>query len=145
MLTAMFVVLIVVAIGMPFAGSVLRQLRLRSGAWQLASDLRLARQRAVTLHTPLRVCISGCVLAVPAGAYSVEIDQGTTSTPSWASETGTPSRLPEDVGVSGTATATFASTGMASGGTFTLTNTAGIYQVAVRSTGQVVTCKGSCP
>jgi Tfp pilus assembly protein FimT len=145
MLAVILTLLVVVAIAIPRAGSVLQQLRLRGAAWQLASDLRLARQRAVTLRTRVRVCISACAIEVPAGSYSVEIDKSATATPNWASETGTTIKLHQDVDISTSGTATFAITGMASGATFTLTNAAGTYEVRVASTGQVRTCQGSCP
>jgi hypothetical protein len=48
------------------------------------------------------------------------------------------------VTVSTTATATFSANGMVSGGTFTVSNLMGSYQVAVASTGRVQVCKGSC-
>ncbi len=139
------ILLIILMIGIPRMGSVVSHFRLRSAAWQLAGDLRLARQRAVTLRTRMRVCLSSCVLNVPTGAYSVEIDRGTPSSPNWKSETGFAVRLPQDVGVSTTATATFASTGAASAGTYTLTNVVGAYEVAVNPSGQVRVCRGTCP
>jgi prepilin-type N-terminal cleavage/methylation domain-containing protein len=145
LLMVILVILILAAIAIPRAGSVVQQLRLRGAAWQLAGDLRLARQRAVTLRTRLRVCISGCAITVPSRAYSVEIDRGTPATPNWVSENGTTIALPPDVDIGTTATVTFAMTGMASGGTFTLSNTQGTYQVTVIPTGQVRVCRGDCP
>jgi Tfp pilus assembly protein FimT len=138
------VVAILSMAAIPLIGSVSQHLRLRGAAWQVAGDLRLARQRAVTLRTRMRVCLSSCAVSVPSGAYSVEIDRGTPSSPDWTSESGTIVRLPRNVTISASATATFATTGMASGSTFTLTNAGGAYQIAVNPTGQVRVCQGSC-
>jgi type II secretory pathway pseudopilin PulG len=137
--------LIMLMIGIPRVGGVVSQFRLRSAAWQLAGDLRLARQRAVTLRTRVRVCLSSCALTVPAGRYSVEIDRGTPSSPSWKSETGFAVRLPQDVDISTTATVTFATTGASSAGCYTLTNAVGSYQVLVIPVGQVRVDRGACP
>jgi len=145
LLTVTVVILIMLMVAIPRVGSVVQHLRLRSAAWQLAGDLRLARQRAVTLRTRMRVCLSSCALSVPAGAYSMEIDRGTPSVPDWKSESGLAVRLPRDVTVGTTATVTFASTGMASAGTYTLANQMGTYEVAVSLAGQVRVCSGACP
>jgi Tfp pilus assembly protein FimT len=144
LLMVAMVVAILSMMAIPLVGSVSQQLRLRGAAWQVAGDLRLARQRAVTLRTRMRVCLSSCAVSVPSGTYSVEIDRGSPSSPHWASETGTIVRLPRDVNISASATATFASTGMASGSTFTLSNAVGTYQITVNPTGQVRVCRGSC-
>jgi Tfp pilus assembly protein FimT len=150
------VFLIMLMVGIPRMGTAVKHFRLRSAAWQLGGDLRLARQRAVTLRRRVRVCVSSCAISVPAGSYSVEIDRGTPSSPNYVSETGRAVTLPDGVGLaSSSASAIFASTGMASGSTFTLgidvpnatggTDSWG-YRVVVNSTGQVVVtdCQKSC-
>jgi len=145
LLTVILTLLIVVAIGIPRAGSVIQQLRLRGAAWQLASDLRLARQRAVTLRTSIRVCISGCAIMVPTPirAYSVEVYRG--SPPAWVNETGALIALPLDVGLSGNEDKVgFASTGTADAGTFTVTNVQGCYKVVTSPTGRV-RVESTCP
>jgi Tfp pilus assembly protein FimT len=139
------VILIMLMVAIPRVGTVVQHLRLRSAAWQLAGDLRLARQRAVTLRTRMRVCLSDCALTVPAGAYSVEIDRGTVASPDYQSESGLPVRLPQGVAVAVNQMAVFASTGAASAGTYTLTNAVGQYEVVVNPTGQVRVCSGTCP
>ncbi len=138
------VLAILVAFAIPGFSPVLLHYRVRGAAWQVAGDLRLARQRAVTLKQRFRVCATSCEIAVPAGSYSVERDQGTPSSPLWVSDTGVATRLPRDVAVSTTATPVFSANGMASGGTFTLSNAMGTYQVAVASTGRVRVCEGTC-
>jgi len=136
---------ILASISIPRMGPVVQTFRLRGAAWQLGGDLRLARQRALTSQQRFRICVSSCVIPMQAGEYSLERDVGTPGSPKWISETGAAIRLPADVTISASATATFSSTGMASGSTYTLTNLMGQYEVKVASTGQVKECKGSCP
>ncbi|MBI2164229.1 MAG: GspH/FimT family pseudopilin [candidate division NC10 bacterium] len=140
LITLVVLLAILVAIAIPNMSPVVLNYRLRGAAWQLAGDIRLARQRAVTLRKRFRVCVSSCAITVPTGAYSVERKDGST----WTSETGTTTKLPQDVTISATATTTFSINGGASGSTFTLTNVMGTYQVVVGSTGEVKVCQGSC-
>lgn len=142
------------AIAIPTVSPIVLRYRLRGAAWQLAGDLRLARQRAVTLKKRFQICLTGCRIDVPVGAYSVERDDGTPSNPSWVSDTGVATTLPQDIRVSATATPVFTFTGMASGATFTLRNplssdtqcqASGCYQLTVASTGRVQVCEGTCP
>jgi len=145
LITLTIVILILAMIGVPRVSPIVQQFRLKGAAWQLAGDLRLARQRAVTTQRRFRVCVSSCDISVPEGTYSVEVEQPPVGSLKWTSETGAPARLPPDVTISG-ATATFSANGMASGSTFTLTNLMGSYQVTVTSTGQVTVavCSGAC-
>lgn len=136
---------ILASIAVPRMGPVVLGFRLRGAAWQLAGDLRLARQRALTSQQRLRICVSSCTIPVKVGEYSFERDIGSLGSPNWISETGAATRLPPDVTISASATATFSPNGMASGSTYTLTNLMGRYLVTVASTGQVMVCKGSCP
>jgi Tfp pilus assembly protein FimT len=153
MLSLIVVLLILVAIAIPTVSPVVQWFRLRGSAWQLAGDLRLARQRAVTLQKRFRICVTSCAITVPAGSYSLERDNGTPFSSQWVSETGATirlpgpmPRLPSDVTISATASAaTFNQTGIASGATFTLTNLLGTYEVRVASTGRVIVCQGTCP
>jgi Tfp pilus assembly protein FimT len=145
LLTVLVLLVILAAIAIPNISPVVLRYRLRGAAWQLAGDLRLARQRAVTLQKRFRVCVTSCAIDVPVSSYSLERDDGTPSTPQWVSDTGAPVRVPPDVSVGASATATFATTGAASGATFTLTNLIGTYQVVIGSTGRVTVCQGSCP
>ena len=137
--------LILASIGIPRMGPVVQGFRLRGAAWQLAGDLRLARQRAVTSKQRFRICVKSCVITVKAGEYSLERDIGSPGSPNWISETGVATRLPPDVTISASATATFSSSGMASGSTYTISNLMGDYEVAVAITGQVRACKVPCP
>jgi Tfp pilus assembly protein FimT len=141
-LAAVMVILAWIAI--PRMGPVAQGFRLRGAAWQLAGDLRLARQRALTSQQRFRICVSSCGISLEVGEYSLERDTGPPGSPNWVSDTGAATRLPLDVTISATATATFSPTGMASGSTYTLTNLIGQYEVRVASTGQVTVCKTPC-
>jgi Tfp pilus assembly protein FimT len=147
LITLMVLLVIVAAFAIPGMSPVVLHLRLRGAAWQVAGDLRLARQRAVTVRKRYRLCLppTTCALDLSRGpAYSVERDDGTSS-PNWVNDTGgAASRLPPDVQINATAIPVFAATGSAAGSTFTLTNPLGSYQVAVSPTGRVRVCEGSC-
>ena len=136
---------ILASISIPRMGPVVQTFRLRGAAWQLGGDLRLARQRALTSQQRFRICVSSCLLPMQEGQYSLERDIGNPGNPVWISETGTVIKLPPDVTISASATATFSPDGMASGSTYTLKNLAGMYVVKVNATGQVRVCKDSCP
>ena len=144
LLTLVFLLAILVAIAIPGTNPVTLNLRLRGAAWQVAGDLRLARQRAVTLKKRFRVCVTSCAIAVPAGSYSLERDEGAPGVPGWVSDTGAVSRLGPGVSISTSATPTFSEIGTAGPGTVTLTNPIGTYQVAVAQSGRVTVCAGTC-
>jgi Tfp pilus assembly protein FimT len=145
LLTLTIVILILAAIGVPRVSPIVQNFQLKGAAWQLAGDLRLARQRAVTTQRRFRICVSGCTIAVPVGAYSIEVEQPPVGSLNWTSETGAAAMLPYSVTITATATATFSANGMAGASTYTLTNLMGTYQVAVAATGQVKVCQGTCP
>lgn len=145
LITIVVLLVILAAFAVPGISPVVLRYRLRGAAWQVAGELRLARQRAVTIRKRYRVCVTSCAISLPAGAYSVERDEGVPGSPQWVNESGAPVRLPADVQVAATATPVFAATGTASGSTFTVSNILGAYQVVVNSTGRVRVCEGSCP
>lgn len=141
LITLVVLLAILAAIAIPGMSPVVLNYRLRGAAWQLAGDLRLARQRAVTLRKQFRVCLSSCAISVPTGAYSVESKDGST----WTSETGTAIKLPQDVTVSATATPVISANGaVAPASTFTVTNLMGSYAIVISTTGRVKVCQGSC-
>ena len=145
LVTISVLLVIIAAIAIPGVSPIVLSYRLRGAAWQLAGDLRLARQRAVTIRKRFRVCINNCAIAVPAGSYSVERDDGTPSVARWVNEKGVVTRLQEGVTASLSQTVTFNGSGQAAAGTFTLVNLIGAYEVRVHPTGRVMVCKGSCP
>jgi hypothetical protein len=105
----------------------------------------LARQRAVTIKKRFRFCVAGCAVSVPPGAYSVEREDGAMGSGTWVNENGVASKLPTDVVIAVNAMPTFTLTGTAAGGTVTLSNLLGAYQVAVAPSGRVQVCEGACP
>ncbi len=146
-------ILILAAIAIPSVSPVVQQLRLRGAAWQVAGDLRLARQRAVTLKQQFRLCVtetpsvpnSACQLNSAVSSYSIDRNSGSGNVQVWTSETGAVQHLPQNVTVQTTGTPVFSELGNASGATFTLTNLIGSYQVKVALTGRVLVCQGACP
>ena len=139
-------VALVVLMGMvmPSFFRTLEAYRLRGAAWNLAGDLRLARQTAVSTQVRHRFCLSGCDNPVPDGGYLLERE----ATASW--EVLARVNVPDGVTITSNAPGdklTFDTKGGVSGGlgTMTLTNGSGTYQVATAITGRVRVCKGPCP
>jgi Tfp pilus assembly protein FimT len=148
LVTLVVLLVIIAAFAIPGMSPVVLRYRLRGAAWQVAGDLRLARQQAVTMRKRFRVCVTNCAIAVPAGAYSIERDDGSVTAASWKSTTGATRRLPQDVQLQVDRPATmFQMTGTtADTGTFLLTNAIGSYAVTVTTTGRIRVCEGSsCP
>jgi Tfp pilus assembly protein FimT len=144
LVTLVVLLVIIAALAIPGMSPVVLRYRLRGAAWQVAGDLRLARQQAVTLRKRFRVCVTNCAIAVPAGAYSLERDDGSAAAASWKSTTGAPRRLPQDVQLQASNTV-FHPTGTTTDwGTFRLSNPIGSFAVTVISTGRIRVCEGSC-
>lgn len=143
------VAILVVAAGiaMPLIPTVIQAYRVRVAAWELAGDLRLARQKAVTTQARHRVCFTGCTDPVPTPGYLVQREEGALGSGNWNLDFSV--NLSQEVmgsalTVSSTANPTFTPKGTAGGATVTLTNPSGAYQLAVAQTGRVRVCKGSC-
>lgn len=146
LVTVAALVLIMAAIAVPTIGPLVLRSRLRGAAWQVAGDLRLARQRAVTMKQRFQFCLSGCAVPVTAGSYSLEREQGALGSGNWVNENGVATRLPPEVTVTANATPRFAITGNAAPATtVTLSNFAGVYRVVIASSGRVQVCEGACP
>jgi type II secretory pathway pseudopilin PulG len=146
LVTVVVLLIILAAIAIPSISPVVLHYRLRGAAWQVAGDLRLARQRAVTIKKRFRVCVTSCDVAVPPGSYSIERDDGPPGGPAmWTNEDGIATRLPPDVTVAANANPTFTIIGVAGGATVTLSNLVGSYEVVVAQSGRVTVCEGSCP
>ena len=140
-------VVVVAGVAMPWFLGVIESYRLRVAAWELAGDLRLARQKAVTTQVRHRICLLNCTSAVPAGGYLLERKVTDTD---WALDV-TRADLSDGVVITTNGPGdkiTFDTKGELSGtlGTTTaLTNGTGTYEVKVASTGRVRVCKGTCP
>lgn len=140
LLIAVGLVAVISAFSLPTLTGTIDGYRLRSAAWQLAGDLRVARQKAVSTNRRHRVCFNNCGGTVSAGGYLIQRDTGS----GWEIEAAVPP--PRDkVQVTSNATITFAETGEAAGGTVTLASGASSFQVRTHFTGKVTVCKGSCP
>lgn len=141
-----FVVLVVIAImagaATPWILGAIQTYRVRAAAWELAGDLRLARQKAVSLQRGHRICFAACGSPVPTGAYLLERQDPT----GWALDL-TRNDVPNGVAVTSPAnTLTYGTKGDGSGGTITLTNNIGTYVVVAAPSGRVRVCKGTiCP
>jgi hypothetical protein len=99
----------------------------------------------VTLKKRFRFCVSGCAVTVPPGSYSVEKEAGALGSGNWVNESGVATKLPPDVAITVNVVPTFTLTGTAAGGTATLSNLLGAYQVVVAQSGRVQVCEGACP
>jgi len=140
LLVAVGLIAVLSAISLPTLTGTIEGYRLRSAAWQLAGDLRLARQKAVSTNRRRRICFNACGAAAPTNGYVIQRDGGS----EWEIEAAV--RPPSDgVQVTSNATITFAETGEAAGGTVTLASGASSFQVRTHFTGKVTVCKGSCP
>ncbi len=140
-LVALLVVLAAVAI--PTISPIVLRYRVRGAAWQVAGDLRLARQRAVTLKRRFKFCLRDCSVPVPPGSYSMEREDSPGSG-TFLNENGVASTLPPQVTITATAAPTFTITGTAGGATVTVSNLLGSYQVRVAPSGRVLVCEGTC-
>jgi prepilin-type N-terminal cleavage/methylation domain-containing protein len=130
-MAAIGVIAVLVAIAVPNLFSVLRGLRLSDGARQLASELQLARMKAISQHTKYRVSFG----SYPTTTYSLEKHDGVT----FAVESG-PSILPEGITVTGVSPSVseFQSGGTVNTtSTITLSNGSATKQIQVNLIGRV--------
>ncbi len=144
-LIVLVVVAVMTALAMPLILGSMQSYRVRVAAWEMAGDLRLARQRAVSLQKRHRICLSTCGSLVPTGGYLLERQEGV----AWVIDLAR-TDIPNGVGITTTAPGgklTFGSKGEVWGasGTMTLTNVSGTYEVATATSGRVRVCKGTCP
>lgn len=146
LVTLVALLVVLAALAIPTISPIVLRSRLRGAAWQVTGDLRLARQRAVTIKKPFRFCVTDCAVPIPPGGYSVERDDGPPGGPrAWVSETGVATKLPPDVAIAVNAVPTFTLIGTAASGTVTVSNLVGVYEVSVAQSGRVQVCEGACP
>jgi len=131
---------IVSATSLPMLTGAVQSYRVRTAAWQVAGDLRLARQKAVSRTHRHRVCFNNCGGPVPADGYLIQREEAS----GWEMEAAV-QPAHEGVLVTSNATITFAETGEAAGATVTLASGTRSFQVRTHFTGKVTVCKGSCP
>lgn len=137
------ILVIVAGIAMPGILRGIQSYRLRVAAWELAGDLRLARQKAVSTQARHRICLSNCDSPVPVGGYLLEREDAV----GWGLDMAR-TDLPNGVIIvtnAGGGKLTFEAKGEVNPATTTLTNEAGSYQVKTAQSGRVKVCKGTCP
>jgi len=138
---------VMAGMALPSVSRTLEVTRLRGAAWNLAGDLRLARQKAVSLQQRHRICFTNCTAPPPAGGYFLErkADPTVPDPGGWALDL-IRSDLPDGVTLTWTGDkVTYDTKGEAFGSTVTLTNSVGTYQVVASSSGRVRACKPTCP
>lgn len=145
-LIVLTVAAILAALATPWILGAIESYRLRTAAWEVAGDLRLARQRAVSTQVRHRFCISNCDSPVPTGGYILERE----GTPVWTLDLAR-ADLPNGVALfPATLTdgkLTFEAKGEVDGawGCIEVTNGTRGYQIVTASSGRVRVDKGNCP
>jgi Tfp pilus assembly protein FimT len=145
-LMVLVVAAILAALGTPWILGAIESYRVRTAAWEVAGDLRLARQRAVSTQVRHRFCILNCDSTVPTGGYLLERE----GTPLWTVDL-VRADLPNGVALLPTTLTngklTFEAKGGVSGawGCIDVTNAAGGYKVVTASSGRVRVDTGACP
>ena len=140
LLIAAGIVGIVSAGALPILGDTVQGYRLRTAAWQVAGDLRSARQKTLSTNRRHRVCFNNCGRAVPADGYLIQREEGS----KWEIDAEVQPST-NWIQVTSNATMTFAQTGEAAGGTVTLVSGSSRFQVRMHFTGKVTVCKEFCP
>jgi len=136
---------VMAGMAMPSVFRTLEAYRVRAASWNLAGDLRLARQKAVSLQLDHRICFANCGAAVPAGGYVLQRKDSVGPPPVWFVDIRR-GDLPDGLTLTWSSDAvTYDLKGEASGSTITLTNSAGTYAVVASPSGRVRACKVSCP
>lgn len=139
-LVVLIVAAIVAALAAPWFLGTIESYRVRTAAWEVAGDLRLARQRAVSTQVRHRFCLSNCDTPPPTGGYILEREEG-----SWVVDL-VRADLPNGLAITSSADkVTYDVKGDASGGTITLSNNVETYQIVAAPSGRVQICKGMCP
>jgi Tfp pilus assembly protein FimT len=146
------ILVLLAGISVPLVSSAVEAYRLRAAAWQLAGDLRLARQRAISRQKRHRLCFMNCVASVAANTYVFERDDGIAGAAQWAQDSAVPLNLPQGVSVDASQTSNprgriaFDVRGEGDAfGTLMVANRAGNYAITTDSIGRVLVCKGGCP
>jgi len=132
---------VLAGMGMPSLLRTIDAYRLRGAAWNLAGDLRLARQKAVSLQQRHRICFANCAGPVPARGYLLERE-----VPPWTVDVRR-ADVPDGLVFTDDAGRkfTFEAKGEVNGGCTQLTNAVGSYQIRILSSGRVLVSKGPCP
>ena len=144
-LIALAILLILAGIATPSFLGTLQGYRVRTAAWELAGNLRLARQRAVTAQQRTRLVTTPLGATQEPNTYVLQREEGGLSSGIWLQE-GPRLRLPPGVVLASLSagTVTFTVKGAADPGTVILANASGEYRVVVNVVGRVRVCRGAC-
>lgn len=147
-LIVLTIALVVAGMAMPWFLGTIEAYRLRVAAWEFVGDLRLARQKSVTMQVRHRICLFDCSTSVPGAAYILERQDSTDPT-GWRLDVAR-TDLADGVVITTNGPQGKIEFGMKGepfqtlGTSSRLTNGSGTYQVTVASTGRVRVCKGAC-
>ena len=140
LLFAVGLIVILSAVSLPSLAGTIQGYRVRTAAWQVAGDLRLARAKAVSTTRTHRVCFSDCGATVPADGYLIQRKEGASK---WVIDS-TVQAPNTAVHVTSKVNFTFGASGEVGGGTVTLESGSRSFQVRTHYTGRVRVCKESC-
>lgn len=151
LLIGIALIAIVAAVSIPVVNGILQGYRLRAAAWQLAGDLRLARQKAVSTQTSHRISLNNSQASTDPNTYIIERQTGPST---WVKDLPSFGRfkLPFDIVIdpggccsSSPASISFNAKGNVLTTTVRLKNNAGGYEIKVEQTGRVQPCKCGTP
>lgn len=141
LLVAVGLIVIISAVSFPMLDSTIQGYRVRTSAWQVAGDIRLARAKAVSTSRKHRICFSNCRVPVPTNGYLVQRKEGPDE---WVVESAVQAPA-KGVRVTSNHTITFDEIGEADQwGTVTLESGSASFQVKTAITGRVRVCKEPC-
>lgn len=138
LIIALVIVVILAAVSVPFILGALESYRLRAAAWQVAGDLRLTRQKAVSTLKKHRLSFNDSRAPADPNTYTIEKENG-----GWAKLTPAPLTFSKGVNIDPTSTPTtrkieFDVKGRATQvGTIRLRSKAGGYDISVDTVGRV--------
>lgn len=138
-LCAIGLVALLAAVALPNLADTIERYRVRTAAWQVAGDLRLARAKAVGTRRLHRVCFDRCGAPVPADGYLIQRKEGT----EWVIDS-TVQAPSAGIRTTSNGNILFNESGEAVGGTVTLENGLSTLQVRTHYTGRVRLCKETC-
>jgi len=152
LIITLIIIFILAAVSVPFILGALQSYRLRAAAWQIAGDLRLARQKAVSTQKRHRVTFVDSAAAKDKNTYVIEREEGTGPNP-WVQDSPGRSSFSPGVNIDPTSTPsdrriTFDPKGVLSGtlgSTIRVNNSSGTFEIVTDSIGRVKVCKGACP
>lgn len=138
-LCAIGLVVLLAAVALPNLADTMERYRVRTAAWQVAGDLRLARAKAVSTRRLHRVCFDKCGAPVPADGYLIQRKEGS----EWVIDSAVQA---PSAGIRTTSNVNilFNESGEAFGGTVTLENGSSTLKVRTHYTGRVRLCMEVC-